>query len=61
MKLMQAKVLPSRGDWKSFVHRKDGEVAAMALVWVDREGGTLYRRQQALSRAPSTKELGGRK
>jgi hypothetical protein len=37
MKLMQAKVLPSRGDWKSFVHRKDGEVAAMALVYVDRE------------------------
>jgi Transposase IS4 len=37
MKLMQAKVLPSRGDRKSFVHRKDGEVAAMALVWVDRE------------------------
>jgi hypothetical protein len=37
MKLMQAKVLPSRGEWKSFVHRKDGVVAAMALVWVDRE------------------------
>jgi hypothetical protein len=34
---MQAKVLPSRGDWKSFVHSKDAEVAAMALVWVDRE------------------------
>jgi Transposase IS4 len=37
MKLMQAKVLPSRGDWKSFVHRKDGQVAAMVIVWVDRE------------------------
>jgi hypothetical protein len=37
MKLVQAKVLPSRRDWKSFVHRKDEEVAAMALVWVDRE------------------------
>jgi hypothetical protein len=34
---MKAKVLPSRGDWKSFVHHKDGEMAVMALVWVDRE------------------------
>jgi Transposase IS4 len=37
MRLMQEKVLPCRGEWKSFVHRKDGEVALMALVWVDRE------------------------
>jgi hypothetical protein len=37
MKLLQAKVLPSRGDWKSYVHRRDGKIAAMAVVWVDRE------------------------
>jgi Transposase IS4 len=40
-KLIQAKVLPSRGEWKSVVHRKDGEVAAMALVLVDEEGRYL--------------------
>jgi hypothetical protein len=61
MKLMQAKVVPSRGEWKSFVHRKDGVVAAMELVWIDRKGGILSRRQQALSRSPSTKELDGGK
>jgi Transposase IS4 len=37
MTLMQEKVLPCRGECKSFVHRKDGEVALMALVWADRE------------------------
>jgi hypothetical protein len=37
MKLLQSKVLPSRGDWKSYVHRRDGKIAAMAVVWVDRE------------------------
>jgi hypothetical protein len=38
MKLLQSKVLPTRGEWKSFVHRRDGKIAAMAVVWVDREG-----------------------
>jgi Transposase IS4 len=37
MKLLQYKVLPTRGEWKSYGHRRDGNVAAMAVVWVDRE------------------------
>jgi Transposase IS4 len=37
MKLLQSKVLPTRGEWKSYVHQRDGKVAAMAVVWVDRE------------------------
>jgi hypothetical protein len=37
MKLLQSKVLPTRGEWKSYVHRRDGKVTAMAVVWVDRE------------------------
>jgi hypothetical protein len=36
MKLLQSKLLPSRGDWKSYVHRRDGKIAAMAVVWDDR-------------------------
>jgi hypothetical protein len=39
MKLLQSKVLPTRGDWKSYVHRRDGKFADMAVVWVDREQG----------------------
>jgi hypothetical protein len=37
MKLLQSKVLPTRCEWKSYVHRRDGTVASKALVWVDRE------------------------
>jgi Transposase IS4 len=37
MKLLQSKVLLTRGEWKSYVHRRDGKVAAMAVVWVERE------------------------
>jgi Transposase IS4 len=37
MKLLQSKVLPTRGKWKGHVHRRDGNVAAMAVAWVDRE------------------------
>jgi hypothetical protein len=37
MKLLQSKVLPTRCEWRSYVHRRDGTVAPKALVWVDRE------------------------
>jgi hypothetical protein len=37
MQLLQSKVVPAHGEWKSYVRRRDGKVAAMALVWVDRE------------------------
>jgi hypothetical protein len=37
MKLLQSKVLSSRGEWRSYVHRRDGKIVAMAVVWVDRE------------------------
>jgi hypothetical protein len=37
MNLLQLKVLPSRGDWNSHVHRRDGTIAAMAVLCVDRE------------------------
>jgi hypothetical protein len=50
MRLMQEKVLPCRGERKSFVHRKDGGVALMAFVWVDRE------RRYFISTAASTVE-----
>jgi hypothetical protein len=36
MKLLQSKVLPSRGDRESRVHRRDGKISAMAAVSVDR-------------------------
>jgi Transposase IS4 len=36
MKLPQSKVLPSRGDWKSYVHRRNSKTAAMAMEWDDR-------------------------
>jgi hypothetical protein len=36
MKLLQSKVLPSRGDRESRVHRRDGKISAMAVVWDDR-------------------------
>jgi Transposase IS4 len=37
IKFLQSKVLPTRGERKSYVHRRDGKIAAMAVVWVDRE------------------------
>jgi Transposase IS4 len=44
MKVLQSKLLPTRGQWKSFVTKDrsrteqgGGAVLAMALVWVDRE------------------------